>query len=176
MSSILLCLSKTFTVYSVFDWVMSGLSGIILTILFYPYFEDEFQKIVVWALNFLSISSNYKISGTWTHTWYVESNNFPRENISQEVKVKQFRRRILAIYTVRDKQQNQYTYQMSGTIHKEQMIIGKWKDIKSGHRYYGCFQLYIDVNENTMHGFWIGLSNDNHIKSNKWEWKRVIKQ
>ena len=61
---------------------------------------------------------------------------------------------------------------MLGTVDKDQVITGIWKDIEKGNRYHGCFQIYIDINEQSMLGYWTGLSREKNIKSDKWEWIR----
>ena len=61
---------------------------------------------------------------------------------------------------------------MLGRVKNDQVITGTWRDIKPGNRYYGCFQLVIDFNENKLVGCWTGVSNEKKIKSDKWEWVR----
>jgi len=61
---------------------------------------------------------------------------------------------------------------MLGKVDKDQVITGIWRDIEQGNRYHGSFQIYIDINELTMSGYWTGLSKEKNIKSDKWEWIR----
>jgi hypothetical protein len=120
----------------------------------------------------LKISSGHKIAGKWKHSWHVESKSFQAINIVEHVEIKQFRRRIFAQYDVTDNAGKIFTYQMLGTVDKDQVVTGIWRDIEKGNRYHGCFQIYIDINEQAMHGYWTGLSKDQNIKSGKWVWER----
>jgi hypothetical protein len=164
--------NSIFTTPNVIGWVLSSLICIILTVLIYPYLEDSFQSFVVKKLNFLKLSSGHKIAGLWTHRWHVKSKNFQPINEIKQVEIKQFRKRVFAQYKVKDNDGKIFTYQLLGKVDKDQVITGIWKDIENGNRYHGCFQIYIDINEQTMHGYWTGLSRNQNIKSDKWEWIR----
>ncbi len=164
--------TKTFTTPNILGWVFNSIICILLTVIFYPYLEDRFQAFVVRRLNFLKFTSKHKIAGKWTHTWHVTSKSFPAENVIEHVEIKQFGRKIFAQYNVIDNKSKVFTYQMLGHVDKDQVITGIWRDIEKGNRYHGCFQIYIDINEQTMHGYWSGLSNEKDIKSDKWEWIR----
>ncbi len=165
-------LSQTFTMPNILGWVLSSLVCVILTVLIYPYLENWFQTFIIKRLNFLNISLGHKIAGTWTHYWHVESKNFEPINEVKKVRIKQFRKRFFAQYVVKDKKGKEFTYQMLGKVENDQVITGIWRDIESGNRYHGCFQLFIDINEQTMTGYWLGTSNEQKIKSGKWEWTR----
>jgi len=164
--------AKTFTGANILGWILSSLVCVILTVLIYPYLEDRFQSFVVKKLNFLNISAGHKVAGFWTHRWHVNSQNFEPINEVKNVEIKQFRKHIFAQYNVTDKKNKTYTYQMLGTVDKDQLITGTWKDIEKGNRYHGCFQIFIDINEQSMIGYWTGLSQEQKIKSDKWEWLR----
>ncbi|MDF3028439.1 MAG: hypothetical protein K0S23_2746 [Fluviicola sp.] len=165
-------IETTFTASNIIGWIVSSFICIILTVIIYPYLDEKFQAFVVRKFNFLHISTGHKIAGSWTHKWYVTSTNFPPINEIKNVQIKQFRKRIFAQYNVTDKNGKTYTYQMLGNVDKDQVITGVWRDIEQGYRYHGCFQIYIDINEQTMTGYWTGLSKEKNIKSDKWEWIR----
>jgi hypothetical protein len=157
-------------------WVIGGLIGIILgmllTPIFYPRIEDWVHRNMVKWFNQLPYTSKHKLAGKWTHRWHVVSSNFPPVNEIKDILVKQYGKRIFAEYQVKDNKGKSYTYQMYGIVDKEQIVTGTWKDVESGHRYHGCFQLHVDINEQSMNGYWTGISNKGAIKSDKWEWIR----
>lgn len=165
-------IETTFTATNIIGWIISSLICILLTVLIYPYLDERFQSFVVRKLNFLKISKGHKIAGLWTHNWHVTSESFNSINEIKNVQIKQFRKRIFAQYNVTDKKGKVYTYQMLGKVDKDQVITGIWRDIEQGNRYHGCFQIFIDINEQTMNGYWIGLSKEKNIKCDKWEWIR----
>ncbi len=154
------------------QWFLLSIAGFFVSALFYPFIEDYVQTVVVSKLNFLNISMGQNLSGFWTHIWYVQSNNFLPENVIKDIEIKQFGRKIFAQYDVIDVHGKCYTYQLIGKVEKHLVVTGTWKDIESGNRYHGCFQLCIDINERAMKGFWTGLSQGNIIKTGLWEWKR----
>jgi hypothetical protein len=162
----------TFTASNVIGWFISSVICILLTVLIYPYLDEKFQAFVIKRFNFLHISSGHQVAGKWTHKWHVSSDSFPKVNEIRNVQIKQFRKRIFAQYKVTDNKNKVYTYQMLGKVDKDQVITGIWRDIEKGNRYHGCFQIYIDINEQTMNGYWTGLSKEKNIKSDRWEWIR----
>jgi hypothetical protein len=157
---------------NIWNTIFAAVVCIVLTILFYSFLDNWFQVFIVRALWRLKIPSKHNLSGKWTHRWHVTSVSFPAINEIKGVEIKQFRNWIYAQYHVRDNQQKLYTYKVKGRIQNDMIITGTWKDVEPGHRYNGCFQLYIDLNENHLIGYWTGVSSDAKIKSDKWEWVR----
>ena len=164
--------ASVFSMANIWGWILSSLTCILLTVFFYPYLDNQFQSFIVRMLGFLRISSKHRLSGKWMHIWHVNSDSFLHENIVESVEIKQFRNRVFAQYEVLDKNNKKYTYQMLGRIKNDQTITGTWKDVQSGNRYYGCFQLFVNINEDKLQGYWTGISNQEKIKSGKWEWTR----
>jgi len=163
---------QIFTFYNIIGWILNSIVCILLTVFIYPYLDNWFQEVTVRCLSWLPFSSKHKLSGRWTHCWHVASDSFPELNEVKEVEIKQFRNWIWSKYQVVDKKGKLYDYQIWGRIKNDMTVTGTWRDMKSGNRYYGCFQLYIDFNENKMSGFWTGVSNSEKIKSGRWEWTR----
>jgi hypothetical protein len=165
-------MNKLFSSLNIGNWILGSVVCILLTVIFSPYLESQFQTLVVRLLGWLQISSKHKLSGKWTHTWHVQSDSFASINIVKSVEIKQFRNRIYAKYKVLDNNEKEYTYHVLGRLRNGQVITGTWRDVQAGNRYYGCFQLFVDVNENQLNGYWTGISNKERIKSGKWEWVR----
>ena len=161
-----------FGFWPIVSYFLAAIIGVVIGVIFSPMIEN----FITWILSktFLKYFFRKKktIDGIWTHDWYVDSARFDTINTSKNVRLKKIGRKVFAKYNVTDKSGEVYTYIMNGKIDSDNYITGDWYDINAGNTYYGTFQLHININVNSMSGFWIGKSQDQKVKSGKWEWLR----
>lgn len=109
------------------------------------------------------------LSGTWRVSWVVESETFPKKNVS-EVKLIQILDLVIGTYRVVDgaKSANPVDVQIRGVV-KDHILNGEWK----ARSYQGVFQVKIDGSHNEMEGHWIGTSTRKEIKSGSYKLVRL---
>jgi hypothetical protein len=164
--------STYFSFLAIISYLVAAIIGVIVTLIFSPFFESIATYIA--AKTFLRFIFRRKkgIGGIWNHDWFVDSARFDSVNKSQNVKLKKIGNKVFAKYRVTAKDKKVYTYIMNGVIDGDNYITGKWYDLNAGNTYHGAFQLHINVNMDSMSGYWIGKSQDQKVKSGRWEWYR----
>ena len=162
--------NSVFGFWPIISYIVSAIICIFLGYIFNALIGAILSKLFS-RFNSIFYRKNKKLSGAWTHIWHVDSTRFPKENTAT-LKLNQYRNIISANYKVKDVNGAEYTYAMKGKIDSDSYISGEWYDVYAGNTYHGTFMLYIDVNMDSMTGIWIGKSQDNKVKSGKWEWKR----
>lgn len=163
--------ANVFGFWPVVGYILSALICIFLGYFLNPLMEPLVTKLFS-KINSIIFRKNKKLKGKWKHVWHVDSARFPKANPA-DVTLKQFGNRVSSKYKVYDIEGKEYTYAMRGKIDSNNYVSGEWYDVYAGNTYHGTFMLFIDVNMDSMVGTWIGKSQDNKVKSGKWEWKRV---
>jgi|GEM_PF-1991804 len=160
-----------FSINSIIGYLLSGIVGLFIGITYSLFIEAEVHKFISKRLPKL-LRKRKTLTARWEQNWHVTSSSFPAENKS-EVNLKQRRNHVFGNFSVINNEGKQYTYYMSGKVRDDRYIEGEWYDEYQGHTYYGTFLLSIDVNMDSLKGYWVGSTKDNSVKSDRWEWKRL---
>lgn len=116
-----------------------------------------------------SKSEGNSLAGEWTQKWSVEIDGELRDFESRCV-VSQIKRRVKAKFESLGR-----TYGIEGTIERENIVTGIWRDLEAGATYFGSFQLVISPLKNSMKGKWVGWSQQGVVRSGDWVWERIPK-
>lgn len=116
--------------------------------------RDRCRQSKAWALN-----------GKWIQTWFVDSENFPKENRS-EAEVAVFGSRLRATWDVKESR-----YQLVARISDRRMITGFWRG-PTLDSYHGSCQLAVAPDASSIKGKWVGFRSNNEVEAERWEFSR----
>jgi hypothetical protein len=106
----------------------------------------------------------------WVQTWFVESANFDKENVSS-IRLHRFLHLLAGEAEMSTAKGAKAGFRVLGTIENNRVITGKWMDPHPGG-YYGTFQLILAPMREKAEGKWVGFSAGGTVKSGRWMWSR----
>lgn len=122
-----------------------------------------FAKLFGW----LPVKGRTNLSNcAWRTTFHVQSSRFPAEVTDENVKVRQFGKRVFIKFKTAS-----LDFLARGVIDSGRYVTGTWQDRIEGG-YHGAFQLIIDPVNRNMAGKWIGYSTSGVVKEGEWIWIR----